>query len=535
MEVFVQKNRWLSVVSMLAMTACASGGLEGAEGENALALVGAAPGKPVILYTDLATAPRGAFVTLYGRRFGAVRGAGTVTLNNQPVASYVRWTDGMIEVTLPANAVTGHLRVRTAAGADSPLMPLAIHTGNIYYLAANGNDSNAGTTTATPWRSFRKANDTLRPGDVLYVRGGSYTRIMDFDAIWSFYDVRDGAAGRPISFVAYPGETAVIGNNQNERCFNFYRGDGESGPDYIVIAKFVLRPGCLGVPVINMDHGRVVGNEVYGSARECHDGVIGLAGASDYKVLGNHVHDNGNMKQDHGIYLQGFGTNSNIEVAWNVIENQTGGRGIQLYGHEDGDVISNIDIHDNEISDIDRDGILLGFTDADSLELQGIRLYNNVIHRAGRCEGWAIRVTNPDATNVNIFHNTMVDNGRGDVSCDESDGVLQGQIGIEEGSDFVIQNNIFYSVARESMVVNDGGAVLSGSRNLWFGRSAPRFDTRPVLGDPRFVNAAGDFRLGAGSPAINAGLNLVGPQPDHLGIIRPQGPAADIGAYESTP
>ena len=103
-------------------------------------------------------------------------------------------------------------------------------------------------------------------------------------------------------------------------------------------------------------------------ARECHDGVIGLAGASDWKILGNYVHDNGNMKQDHGIYLQGFGENRNVEVGWNVVENQTGGRGIQVYGHAGGDVVSSVDIHDNEISNVDRDGILLGWTDADVLQ-----------------------------------------------------------------------------------------------------------------------------------------------------------------------
>jgi hypothetical protein len=89
----------------------------------------------------------------------------------------------------------------------------------------------------------------------------------------------------------------------------------------------------------------------------------------DWKILGNHIHDNGNTKLEHGIYLGGYGTNSDFEIAWNRISEQTGGRGIPLYGHEASDYIQHISIHDNEISEIDRDGIVLGDTDADILYL----------------------------------------------------------------------------------------------------------------------------------------------------------------------
>jgi len=61
-------------------------------------------------------------------------------------------------------------------------------------------------------------------------------------------------------------------------------------------------------------------------------------------------------KLEHGIYLGGYGTNSDFEIAWNRISGQTGGRAIQLYGHEASDYIQHISIHDNEISEVDRDG-----------------------------------------------------------------------------------------------------------------------------------------------------------------------------------
>jgi len=51
--------------------------------------------------------------------------------------------------------------------------------------------------------------------------------------------------------------------------------------------------------------------------------------------------------------------------------------------------------------------------------------------------------------------------------------------------------------------------------------------------DPLFINpAAGNFRLQAGSPAIDAGVTLAEVTNDFDGINRPQGSGHDIGAYE---
>jgi hypothetical protein len=51
--------------------------------------------------------------------------------------------------------------------------------------------------------------------------------------------------------------------------------------------------------------------------------------------------------------------------------------------------------------------------------------------------------------------------------------------------------------------------------------------------DPMFVNAnAGDFHLKAGSPAVNVGVTLAEVAADIDGVVRPQGNAYDIGAYE---
>jgi hypothetical protein len=57
-----------------------------------------------------------------------------------------------------------------------------------------------------------------------------------------------------------------------------------------------------------------------------------------------------------------------------------------------------------------------------------------------------------------------------------------------------------------------------------------------IIADPKFVNNTGnwdgDYHLGPNSPAIDAGVSANAPSTDIVGGTRPQGHAADIGAYE---
>src|SRR5580658_6111058 len=81
---------------------------------------------PVVFFTDLTSGPKsggqnnaGAFVTLYGRNFGAARGGSSVSIGGRPAAAYPVWSDTKIAIQLGAAAVTGNLVVTTAAGASN--------------------------------------------------------------------------------------------------------------------------------------------------------------------------------------------------------------------------------------------------------------------------------------------------------------------------------------------------------------------------------------------------------------------------------
>jgi hypothetical protein len=79
-----------------------------------------------------------------------------------------------------------------------------------YYVATDGNDSNAGTNIAAPFATPQKAlTASLAPGDTIYVRGGTYALAAKVSPGSS----KVGAAGNPIKFWAYPGEKPVFDFN----------------------------------------------------------------------------------------------------------------------------------------------------------------------------------------------------------------------------------------------------------------------------------------------------------------------------------
>lgn len=68
-----------------------------------------------------------------------------------------------------------------------------------YYISANGNDANNGTSTSTPWQTLGKLNSffsSLKPGDNVYFNRGDvfYGRILI---------TRSGSSGSPITISAY--------------------------------------------------------------------------------------------------------------------------------------------------------------------------------------------------------------------------------------------------------------------------------------------------------------------------------------------
>ncbi len=71
----------------------------------------------------------------------------------------------------------------------------------LFVDAARGDDRGAGTAVA-PWKTLAHALRRLKPGDTLYLRGGTYYEKVFLS--------RSGTAEAPITIASYPGELAII-------------------------------------------------------------------------------------------------------------------------------------------------------------------------------------------------------------------------------------------------------------------------------------------------------------------------------------
>jgi hypothetical protein len=99
--------------------------------------------------------------------------------------------------------------------------------GGSYVVAPNGNDTNPGSWVQ-PWRSLARANNSLQPGDTVYVRAGTYhERIAP---------TRSGRAGAPIVYLTNPGEVVTVDGEDDTNL-----GVVVIQQNYIVVEGFTFR------------------------------------------------------------------------------------------------------------------------------------------------------------------------------------------------------------------------------------------------------------------------------------------------------
>jgi len=77
-----------------------------------------------------------------------------------------------------------------------------MQTTEYYHVSSNGSDTNDGTFDH-PWKTVEYALGQLSPGDVLYLRGGTYYEREISTSL-------NGIATAPITIQSYPGERALI-------------------------------------------------------------------------------------------------------------------------------------------------------------------------------------------------------------------------------------------------------------------------------------------------------------------------------------
>ncbi len=152
--------------------------------------------------------------------------------------------------------------------------------GHERYLATDGSDRADGSA-AHPWKTLAGAGARLRPGDTLWVHGGTYA---DGEVDWAW----GGTADAPITISAYPGEQPVFDGAGSTHRFLWLHGDaawlrfrGLEVRGYATrrTGVIVLSDGAHDITLESLTvHGSATGTEqdhlVYLSAPGVHDVTI---------------------------------------------------------------------------------------------------------------------------------------------------------------------------------------------------------------------------------------------------------------------
>lgn len=498
-----------------------------------------------ILYTDIVTGPNtggeggnGAYLTIFGYGFGATQGDSRVTINNVPVAVYKQWSDTKISVQPGPDVTSGAIKVTVGSESYSdPNITFTVVPGNIYFVALNGSDSGRVGNIDRPFRSIQRTLDRrdFGPGDHLVIRGGEWT---DTYAMYkSFFSIhhKSGTAAKPLVVMGYPTETVKFlrtDENGVVRGIHTYASEG-----HFVIANVHVDmngggAGCIS-PGVGTRNVRIVNNEGQGMFEDSGGSACVSGSGKQFRIIGNHIHHNGGSKLYHALYFDSRDTSGpeDLEIAYNHIHHQTGGRGIQIYG-DTGTPITNVRVHHNRIHDIALDGILFSRDTA-----EGFQAYNNVVYRTAVTElrgpstdrgagGGCIRFGS-SALTAEVYNNTFVD-------CTIDNDPDSGGVRFQQASKVLFRNNIVVG----KYFVNAGAmpSTFLSSHNLWHGGGPPpAWDSHSVAADPHFVAASSrDYHLQKGSPAIDRGSASVEAvlNNDFDGNRRPQGRTYDIGAFE---
>ena len=338
------------------------------------------------------------------------------------------------------------------------------------YVSTQGSDSNPGTSSA-PFNSITYAYSRASAGTTIHVLPGVY---YDYTSGWGIHLGKSGSASSPIVLHSETRGAAVIdGQNASGRNEGFYI-DGS----YNTVDGFEIRYCPSGGIAIYGNGNRIINNHIHNngnpasSSTNGRDGAYSNPGTSGNYYGGNYIHDNGRAGSnlDHGLYLCGQN-----EMIINNILMHNAACGLQVAGYT---TVSNMKVYNNVIAWNGTDGIILWQS------LSGVDIRNNILFNNGHY-------------------------GLGSYAA--------------TGGGVVVDHNLFFGNVYNSYDFKGGGSTYSYTLGT------------VVSSDPHFANvsvSSFDAHLSAGSPAIQAGLNLYSTvTTDMSGAPRPSSGAWDLGVY----
>lgn len=445
---------------------------------------------------------------------------------------------------------------------DFSLEPLS--TGNTYYTAENGDNSNPGTK-ALPWSSPGYASRQLQPGDTLVILGGNYI-LSEYDA--DIIAPRSGSANAYITIKGEENNRPILTGKDN-------LSSAVTLSSYMIIENLEItsRNGALfrdGILQVDKKVTNVILRNLY--IHHIDEMGIDLADAENLTI------------EDCRITHTGFGSIGGPEGrngGWqNVVINRCdlsyngryyqGGPGPGPYDRPDGFGIEpstgpieimystaahnrgdgfdskagNTYIHNCIAANNSCDGMKLWAGDS---KIENCLIYGTGDGRGG-ASPWAGLVIDgeADGDNFEIVNVTIHDNPQrqaypmytgydrlGDINIIMRNCIIANGYGAAYFGARVkvtLEYNIFYRPGSDEQVEANGRTYTTADiRNGLLGKGN-------IVGDPLFISAAwgktGDYHVQSGSPAVDAGTTVGAPTIDLENNPRPAGSGCDIGAYE---
>jgi hypothetical protein len=452
--------------------------------------------------------------------------------------------------------------------------PPPVATGRILFVAASGNDANAGSESA-PFATIQKAIDVVQPGETVRVAAGNYTitrpiSILNKKATKDKPITLEGV-NKPVLRWAggvidgFDGVVTVRGSShiivrglriENSGLFGVLAQETDS----VTIENNVIDTSIAsGIAYFTGSNAIVRGNDLSrfcnngqdGTKYSCQEG-LSIADVVGFDVDSNMVHDalqlgapggkpanpgggegidvkgasrNGAVRNNTvynlnqlGIYIDGYNKKvENVQVFNNIVHNTSAG--IVIAAETETGGVSNVDIFNNLVFNNGLDGIAIS----------GTYVGNKPNGQPGLRD------------DIRIYHNTSVGNGfsANKSSWDKSVNYGNG-INVDSSNvrailiaNNIVANNSTTQITAKSTVDR---ARLTIDRNLSFpsGRGGEILGNNAITGDPKFVDALNkNYRLGQLSPAISA-ASRTSPKPktDLAGELRDTSGPSDLGAYE---
>lgn len=409
-------------------------------------------------------------------------------------------------------------------------------TAKTYYVATSGNDDRGNGTNGSPWRTIGKAmRASLAPGDTVIVKSGTYNEVVNVN--------RGGSAAGYITLRSETPRGAKI--NATSKSFgvriqaNYVKIDGFDV--YGANLSGISGGGVHHVDVTNNDSHDNGGAGVYFSKSE----FLLVANNRLFRNAANSVTSGISIHIPENVSGDSRTTGFRFIVRKNVAyENVT-----KTAGHTDGNGIIFDDwmrrnetvanggrlpagvkpytypglIEQNVVYGNGATGIRVYATDNITVRNNLAYFNNKDPHPVRQNSMWNGELQNSSGSN-----NTWVNNiGVAEVRNKSYGGISSVEFKDKPSRGLVWANNLTYTVGRpgDRSVNARGGA----------GVSVPANNGNKLGVDPRFVNAPSNFRLGAQSPAIDAGTLRHGApltSTDFLGARRVVGSAIDIGPHE---